>query len=89
MLYRSLQNFLASEHAKVNRKKRGGDFAFVAWDDLIVDAPSQLCIPLRAIERWSAEKVFDYRWAATVAEQALRRLGQECEAAGRRRVFDS
>ena len=29
------------------------------------------------------------RWAATVAEQALRRLQEECESRGRRRVFDA
>ena len=28
------------------------------------------------------------RWAATVVERALRRLGDECEKHGRRRVFD-
>ena len=28
------------------------------------------------------------RWAATVVERALRRLGDECEKRGRRRVFD-
>ena len=28
------------------------------------------------------------RWAATAAEHALRQLGEECEARGRRRVFD-
>ena len=28
------------------------------------------------------------RWAATVVERALRRLGDECEKRGRRRIFD-
>ena len=28
------------------------------------------------------------RWAATVVERALRRLREECERKGRRRVFD-
>ena len=28
------------------------------------------------------------RWAATVVERALSRLGEECEKRGRRRVFD-
>src|SRR4030095_8222141 len=40
------------------------------------------------LESWSAERIFDVRWAATVAEQALRRLQEECESRGRRRVFD-
>jgi RNA polymerase sigma-70 factor (ECF subfamily) len=35
-----------------------------------------------------AERLFDVRWAATVVERALRRLREECERKGRRRVFD-
>ena len=89
LLLRSLQNFLVSHEDKQHRKKRGGEFAFTSWDDWMAEAPSRLCLPLRTIARWPAEKLFDYRWAATVAEQALRRLGEECEAAGRRRVFEA
>lgn len=89
LLFKSLQNFLIKEHEKQRRKKRGGDLSFISWDDWMAEAPSRLCLPLRTIERWPAEKLFDYRWAATVAEQALRRLGEECEAAGRRRVFEA
>lgn len=89
LLFKSLQNFLIKEHDKQRRKKRGGDVSFISWDDWMAEAPSRLCLPLRTIETWPAEKLFDYRWAATVAEQALRRLGEECEAAGRRRVFDA
>jgi RNA polymerase sigma-70 factor (ECF subfamily) len=37
---------------------------------------------------WPAERIFDLRWAATVVERSLRRLAEECEAHGRRRVFD-
>ena len=39
-------------------------------------------------ENWPPEKIFDVRWAATVVERALSRLGEECERRGRRRVFD-
>ena len=35
------------------------------------------------------EDLFDLRWATTVVEQAKRRLKEECEAAGRRRLFDA
>jgi RNA polymerase sigma-70 factor (ECF subfamily) len=41
------------------------------------------------LQNWPAEKIFDLRWAATVVEQALRRLQEECESRGRRRLFDS
>jgi RNA polymerase sigma-70 factor (ECF subfamily) len=54
----------------------------------MAEVPSQFSVSARESESWPAEKVFDVRWAATVAERALSRLGEECERRGRRRVFD-
>ena len=88
LLLTSLQNFLIDSHAKAHARKRGGDVQFVSWDDWMAEAPSHLAIPAAAVESWPAERIFDVRWAATVAEQALRRLQEECESRGRRRVFD-
>jgi RNA polymerase sigma-70 factor (ECF subfamily) len=48
-----------------------------------------LTIPAEALESWPPERLFDVRWAATVAERALRELREECEKRGRRRVFDA
>jgi len=61
---------------------------FVSWDEWMAEAPSHLSIPTQDSESWSPERIFDVRWAATVVERALRRLGDECEKRGRRRVFD-
>ena len=61
---------------------------FVSWDEWMAEAPSRLSISAKEAETWPAEKLFDVRWAATAVEHALRRLGEECEARGRRRVFD-
>jgi DNA-directed RNA polymerase specialized sigma24 family protein len=55
LLFKSLQNFLIKEHDKQRRKKRGGDVAFISWDDWMAEAPSRLCVPLRTIETWPAE----------------------------------
>ena len=89
LLLKSLQNFLIDAHGKAHARKRGGDFQFVSWDEWMAEAPSQLTIPAAVIQNWSAEKIFDVRWAATVVEQALRRLQDECESRGRRRLFDA
>ena len=89
LLLKSLQNFLNDASAKKHARKRGGDVKFVSWDDWMAEAPSRLSISAAALENWSPERVFDVRWAATVAEQALRRLQEECESRGRRRVFDA
>ena len=88
LLLKALQNFLANDTIKKRARKRGGDMKFVSWDEWMAEAPSHLAISAQEAEAWSAEKIYDVRWAATVVEHALRRLGEECEARGRRRVFD-
>jgi RNA polymerase sigma factor (sigma-70 family) len=88
LLLKALQRFLHDEVDKRHAHKRGGDVSFVSWDDWMTEAPSHLSIPEPESGNWSPERVFDVRWAATVVERALRRLGDECEKHGRRRVFD-
>jgi RNA polymerase sigma factor (sigma-70 family) len=88
LLRTALQRFLHDEGDKRHAHKRGGDLCFVSWDDWMTEAPSHLSIPEHESDNWSPERIFDVRWAATVVERALRRLGDECEKHGRRRVFD-
>ncbi|HEU0209260.1 MAG TPA: hypothetical protein VFQ78_09815 [Candidatus Udaeobacter sp.] len=87
-MLRALQDFLHDAAEKRYTRKRGGDVQIVSWDEWMAEAPSRLSIPLPEAESWSPERIFDVRWAATVVERALRRLGDECERRGRRRVFD-
>ena len=87
-MLKALQNFLHDAVDKRHARKRGGDVQFVSWDDWMTEAPSHLSIPGQEADNWSPERIFDVRWAATVVERALRRLGDECEKRGRRRVFD-
>jgi len=88
LLLKALQRFLQDEVDKRSARKRGGDVRFVSWDDWMAEAPSHLSIPGPESDNWSPERIFDVRWAATVVERALRRLGDECEKRGRRRIFD-
>jgi RNA polymerase sigma-70 factor (ECF subfamily) len=88
LLLKALQNFLTDDTIRKRARKRGGDVKFVSWDEWMAEAPSNLAIAAQEAETWPAEKIFDVRWAATTVEHALRRLGEECEARGRRRVFD-
>lgn len=89
LLLTSLQNFLR-ESARTDRaRKRGGNVHFISWDDWMAAAPSRFSTSAVVLEAWSPERLFDLRWAATVAEHALRRLREECEVKGRRRVFDA
>ena len=88
LLLKALQRFLQDEVDKRSARKRGGDLRFVSWDDWMAEAPSHLSIPKQESDNWPPERIFDVRWAATVVERALRRLGDECEKRGRRRIFD-
>ena len=88
LLLKSLQNFLIDANLKRKAGKRGGDIHFISWDDWMAEAPSHLSVPARILETWPPERLYDLRWAATIVEQALRRLQEECELRGRRRVFD-
>ena len=88
LLLKALQNFLIDDSIRKHARKRGGDRQFVSWDEWMAEAPSHLSISAQQAESWAAEKIYDVRWAATAVENALRRLGEECEARGRRRVFD-
>ncbi|MEY2558507.1 MAG: hypothetical protein QOE34_1932 [Verrucomicrobiota bacterium] len=88
LLLKSLQNFLADAAAKSSRRKRGGGLQFVSWETWLADTPSQLSLHTATAEASPAE-FFDLGWAATVAEEALRRLRTECESKGRRRVFEA
>ena len=88
IVLKALKDFLHDAAEKRHARKRGGDVQFVSWDEWMAEAPSRLWIPTKESESWSPERIFDVRWAATVVERALRRLGDECEKRGRRRVFD-
>jgi RNA polymerase sigma-70 factor (ECF subfamily) len=88
-LLKSLQNFLSHALERKRARKRGGDLQFVSWDEWMAEAPSQMTISTPALETLAPERLFDLRWAATVVEQALRRLREECEAKGRLRLFET
>src|SRR4029077_18720268 len=88
LLLKAVQNFLVDDTIRKRARKRGGDMKFVSWDDWTAEAPSHFSISPDEARTWTAEKIYDVRWAATAVEHALRQLGEECEARGRRRVFD-
>jgi len=88
LLLKALNDFLHDARDKQRARKRGGDVHFIPWDEWMAEFPSQFTVSSRESESWPAEKIFDVRWAATVVERALSRLGEECEQRGRRRIFD-
>jgi RNA polymerase sigma-70 factor (ECF subfamily) len=89
LLLKSLQNFLVNAAQRTHTRKRGGEVKFVSWDDWMAEAPSQLSISAHTLDSLQPERFFDLRWAVTVVEHALRRLREECERQGKRRLFHS
>jgi RNA polymerase sigma factor (sigma-70 family) len=87
LLRKSLQNFLINASERSHTRKRGGEMKFVSWDDWMAEAPSQLPISAQTTDSLPPERLFDLRWAVTVVEHALRRLREECENKGKRRLF--
>lgn len=87
-LLTSLQNFIINAAQKGRAEKRGGKARVISWDEWAAEAPSQLSVSAEALDHWAPERVFDLRWAATIAENALNKLHAECEAKGRARIFE-
>ena len=79
LLLKSLKNFLIDAKISTGRRKRGGGFAFISLDVLDADMP-QCCTP---------EAIFDIQWAVTIAEEAVRRLREECESKGQRSLYEA
>ena len=88
LLLKSLQNFLINAAEKTHAHKRGGDVEFVSWDDWMAEAPSQLSIPVQALDSLPPERIFDLTWATTVVEHAFQRLREECEGKGKLWLFN-
>jgi hypothetical protein len=80
--------FSAQRHRHEANAETGGGVDFVSWDAWMAEAASQISISPRILGSLEAERLFDLRWAATVVEQALRRLREECEGKGRLRLFE-
>jgi RNA polymerase sigma-70 factor (ECF subfamily) len=89
LVLRSVQNFLINAAEKTHAHKRGGDVEFISWDDWMAEAPSQLSIPVQALDSLPPERIFDLTWATTVVEHAFQRLREECESKGKLWLFQA
>jgi RNA polymerase sigma-70 factor (ECF subfamily) len=70
----SLEHFLAREWTKAHAQKRGGGRSNLSLDEL--DAENRYL--LEPVHDLTAKKMFDWRWAVTVLDQAMVRLRDEC-----------
>jgi RNA polymerase sigma-70 factor (ECF subfamily) len=78
-----LKRFLANEYHKSIAAKRGGARRPVELDALAAEER----YALEPVDRLSADKLYERRWALTLLEQALARLQQEQVEARRGELF--
>ncbi len=83
-LLKSLQHFLVNEWARGQARKRGGGEKLIPLDEALAERlyreePATPHPP---------ENLYDRRWAVTLLDRAMERLGADYAAAGKRALFD-
>ena len=80
----SLKHFLVNERQRAMSIKRGEGKALVSLEELQARERNE---PEPA-DFLTADRIFERRWALTVLDQVLRRLGEEYRGSGNDRLFD-
>jgi RNA polymerase sigma factor (sigma-70 family) len=80
----SLKHFLASERHRASGVKRYESGPYIRLDELHESDVADF----ELAETWSADRLYERRWALAVLEQALTRLEAEYRAAGHGPLFD-
>src|SRR5205807_5587996 len=83
-LLTAFKRFLAKERERDHAQKRGGGRHIVPLDF----QTGERRYHLEPADHATPETIFERRWALTLLEQALARLRQEFETAGKQKVFD-
>lgn len=83
-LLASLKHFLANEWDRERALKRGGGRKLVALDDDSAESRYKL----EPRDDFSADKIFERRWALTLLEKVLSSLRAEFEAVGKLETFE-
>ncbi len=78
-----LKHFLSERWRQAGRLKRGGGNTLVSWDRLTAEGRYQE----EPADPMTPEKVYERRWALTLLEHVLARLGGEQSMAGKAEVF--
>ena len=82
-LVASLEHFLVKEWVRVNRQKRGGGQLIFSLDE----EGAENRYALEPADKLSAQKLYERRWAMTLLDQAMKRLGDECRENGKTELF--
>jgi DNA-directed RNA polymerase specialized sigma24 family protein len=80
----ALKHYLANEHDRAGRQKRGGGVAPLSLDWQDADTRYQIA----PTDQLSLDKLYDRAWAMTLLEQVITRLRDESAAEGKGQVFE-
>src|SRR5437016_3893951 len=80
----SLKNFVAKAKRREMAVKRGEGRALVPLEELLARERADL----EPADTLSADRIYERRWALTLLEQVLARLGEEYRAAGSTALFE-
>ena len=83
-LLTSLKHFLANEHNRAVAIKRGEGKRLIPLEDL----RERERIGFEPADTLAADQIYERRWALSVLDQVLVRLGEEYRAAGNIQLFD-
>lgn len=83
-LLKSLKHFLVNEWVRGQAQKRGGGQRVISIDDETAEQ-SYLQQPVEQLE---PETLYDKRWALTVLERSMARMGADYAAAGKKELFE-
>ena len=80
----AVKHFLANEWDKARAQKRGGGKSPVPIDF----SSAETSFGVEPADQWTAEKMFDRRWALALLEQVLRRLRDDYVRDGKEKLFE-
>ncbi len=83
-LLTSLKHFQANEHARAMAIKRGEGRQLIPLDEL----RERERVGFEPTDTLAADQIYEHRWALSLLDQVLARLGDEYRAAGNVRLFD-
>jgi RNA polymerase sigma-70 factor (ECF subfamily) len=83
-LLKSLQHFLVNEWVRGQAQKRGGGQKVFSLDE---EAAERSYLQLPA-DQLAPESLYDRRWAMTLLERAMERLGGDYAAGGKQELFE-
>jgi RNA polymerase sigma factor (sigma-70 family) len=83
-LLTSLKNYVAKAHRREMTVKRGEGRPLFPLEELV----ARECADLEPADTLSADRIYERRWALTLLEQVLTRLGEEYRTAGNSKLFE-